>query len=265
MNLLVEFNILASIGDKFYHLNLTYLMRKSIFIVFLLAGLTLQSQTKTFIGVKAGGGASTAYMQHSIFPVFTEISWIPGSTAGLQITHFPHKYPTTMNAAIQWSLNWVQKGWRQQFSDLEIESHKTRINYIEMPLEAVMYIGDKNKYYFSVGFFLEYAISENVDSKPNEAVMNTTYPKLYQVGQSYFYPYNINRDFRLNYGPRGGAGVFRETNSGVFRLEFYFTFSIRSVYDYETPESAIPDLSLNYGVGVTLGYMFSLGKLNLVD
>lgn len=241
-------------------------MRKAVISLLFISIFCFSSaQTRTFIGFKAGGGASTAFMQHSIFPVFFDVSWLPGANAGFTVTHFSEKFETRFNTAIQLGINYSQKGWIQQFPDLEIPNHKTRINYLEVPLEAVMYLGNKNKYYISAGFYLEYAISDNVDPTPEEAVIDTEYSSLYRVGQSHFYRYDIDKDFRLNYGPRGGAGVFRETGIGVFRLEFFFTFSIRSTFDYEPIESAVPDLSLNYGAGVNLGYMFSLGKLQLTE
>lgn len=238
-------------------------MRSILGAVLIVASLSALAQTKTFVGLKVGGGASTAYMQHSLIPTVFDVSWIPGTTAGIQVTHFSHKYKSRVNSAIQFSVNYVQKGWLQKFEDTDEPNHTTRINYIEVPIEAVGYFGNKNKYYISAGFFVEYAVSDNVDPTPESATVNEEYPVLFDVGQSNFYRYDISKDQRLNYGPRAAGGIFRETSAGVFRLEAFFTFSIRSVFDFEPVESGVPDLSLNYGAGVTLSYMFSLGKLDL--
>ncbi len=238
-------------------------MRRILTLVFVIVCAMGFGQTKTFIGLKVGGGASTAYMQHSVIPTVFDISWLPGSTAGVQVTHFSAKYHSRVNSAIQLSVNYVQKGWLQKFPDTNEPNHSTRINYVEVPVEAIGYFGNKVKYYISAGFFLEYAISDQVDAIPASATVNEEYPALYDVGQSNFYRYDIEKDQRLNYGPRAAAGIFRETSAGVFRLEAFFSFSIRSTFDFEPIESGVPDLSLNYGSGLTLSYMFSFGKLEL--
>lgn len=224
--------------------------------------LGVLAQTKTFIGVKGGMGASTAYMQHSIIPLFIETQWLPGFHGGVQLTHFPEKYKSRINAGVQIGANYVQKGWVQRFRDTDEPKHKTRINYLEMPIEAVGYFGNKTKYFISAGFFVEYAVSANVDPTPASAVDDTETDNK-KVGPYHFYRFQLRNDHRLSYGPRGTVGVFRETDAGVFRLEAFFTFSVRSIYDYEPLQSGVPDLSLNYGAGISLGYMFSLGKLEL--
>ena len=180
------------------------------------------------------------------------------------MTHFPEKFKSKVNAGIQFGVNYAQKGWIQKFPGTTEEKHTTRINYLELPIDAVGYFGNRNKYYLSVGFFLEYAISADVDATPASAVddPDANFGTML-VGQSTFYRYEINKDNRLNYGPRGAVGVFRETGRGVLRLEAFFSFSIRSVYDYEPLESGIPDLSLNYGAGASISYMFSFGKLEI--
>jgi len=237
-------------------------MRAFLIFLIILGFFSAFCQTKTFVGVKAGAGATTAYMQHSVFPLIMEMAWTPGFNAGLQVTHFPEKYQSKINAAVQISVNYHQKGWVQEFIDSDVPNHKTRINYLEIPLEAVGYFGNRNKYYVSAGFFLEYALSANVDDTPPSAEPNEELDLL-KVGISDFHRYQIRQDHRFGYGPRGAVGVFRETNSGVFRLEAFFTFSVRSAFDFEPVDSGIPDLSLNYGAGVTIGYMFSFGDLDI--
>lgn len=224
--------------------------------------LLAQAQTKTFVGVKAGGGASSAYMQHSIIPLFMEIQWLPGFHGGIQVTHFPEKFRSRVNAAVQISVNYSQKGWVQRFKETDEPNHTTRINYIEIPVEAVGYFGNRNKYYISAGFFVEYAVGAKVDPTPDSAVPDDETDNLL-VGPYHFRRYRLQNDQRLSYGPRGAVGVFREVGKGVLRVEGFLTFSLRAAYDFEPIDSGVPDLSLNYGVGLSLGYMFSFGKLEL--
>lgn len=239
-------------------------MRSYFFIFVFSVSFFLNAQTKTFVGVKMGGGGSTVFMRHSVFPVIADIKWRPGVHGGILVTHFSQKLKSKINSGIQIGVNYVQKGWVQSFDDITETNHKTRIDYLEFPLEAIGYLGDKNKYYMSVGFFLEYAIRAKVDPTPATAKENAN-PDIgtKTVGQSTFYRYDLKKDNRINYGPRGAIGVFRETEIGVFRLEGFFSFSIRSVFDFEPIKSQIPNLSFNYGAGVSVSYMFSFGKLNI--
>ncbi len=232
-----------------------------ILLILILSSASL-AQTKTFIGIKGGTGVSTAYMRHSVIPLFIETQWLPGFNGGIQLTHFPEKFKSKVNAGIQIGVNYSQKGWVQRFKETDEPNHKTCINYVEIPIEAVGYFGNKNKYYISAGFFVEYALSADVDPTPASAVPDDNTDNM-RVGPYHFRRYELANDHRLSYGPRGAAGVFRETDIGVFRLEAFFTFSVRSIYDYEPLHSGVPDLSLNYGAGISLGYMFSLGKLDL--
>lgn len=235
-------------------------------ILSILFSLTLfigSSQTKTFVGVKAGGVMSTTYMGHSVLPFVTKMGWRPGFTGGVQVIHFSERFESKVNFGIQAGVNFSQKGWTQRFKG--IDNHKVGINYLEFPLEAVGYFGKENKYFVTAGMFVEYAISAKSDPVPDEAVQHPdeNRPKLFRVGESDFYPYDYKSDTKLNYGPRGSLGVFRELDKGVLKLEAFFTFSIRSTYDYEPIESGIPDLALNYTAGITVGYFFSFGKLDL--
>jgi hypothetical protein len=234
-------------------------------IVLITACLVFQmthAQTKTFVGVKAGVGLSTAFMQHSVYPIINEIGWKPGFHGGIQLTHFPFKYKARINAAIQIGVNYNQKGWVQKFVGTDEPDHHTRINYLEIPFEAVGYFGGENKYYVSAGFFVEYALSASVDDTPASAIDDPEIA-VQNGGISDFYRYSINQDHRLGYGPRGAVGVFRETDIGVFRLEAFLSFTVRSTFDFEPVDSGIPDLSLQYGAGLTLGYYFSFGDLEL--
>jgi hypothetical protein len=224
-------------------------MRHLLYFLLITSAGLLMAQTKTFVGLRGGGGVSSAYMSHSVFPVNIETAFIPGVHGGLAVMHFPHKYKSRINTGIQAGINISQQGWQQRFPIVGTQPHTTRINYLEFPVEAIGYAGNQNKYFFTLGFFVSYALSANVDPEPAD------------VGPYDFYRYDINKDNRLGYGPRASLGVFRETKYGTFRLEGFFTFNIRAAYDYEPIESGIPDLSLGYATGVSLGYFFSFGKL----
>ncbi len=210
------------------------------------------AQTKTLIGLKAGGGVSTIFMAHTLFPINAEVGIIPTVHAGIVFVHFPNTYDLAVNAGIQLGINYVQKGWSQSFPFTDTPDHVTRIDYIEVPLEAFGYLGNQNKYYLSAGIFVQQAIYRQVDAAPAD------------VGFSDFFLYDFNKDRRLGYGPRASAGAFRELNNGqTLKLEAYFTMNIRSVYDFEPITSGVPDQALTFSFGASVAYLFSFGDLKI--
>lgn len=227
-------------------------------------GILATAQTKTYLGLKIGGGTSSAFMRHSVFNIQTDIKFLSGFHGGIHLTHFPEKLKSKVNTGIQIGVTYIQKGWKQRFRDTNEPNHTTRINYLEIPIDGIIYFGNRNKYYVGVGFFFEYAISANVDRTPDSAEPNPDLTiKTLLVGESIFFKYRLSKDNRISYGPRGTIGVIRETDLGSFRFQVFYSFSLRSVFDFEPIETGIPDLALNFGVGASISYMFSFGKLEI--
>lgn len=204
---------------------------------------------ETFVGVKAGGHAGSAFIEHTIFNLNLNSSWNPGFHTGLMVKHFPKSRDIFFKAGIQFSVNYVQKGWRQLFLTGE-PTYSVEMNYIEIPIEAIGYFGNKNKYFITGGFYLESLLNYSKDPEPD----------LTNLGGQDYYTYEPDRDNTIGYGARLSAGMFREFSFGMLHLEGFFTYSFSNFIDPGDLTDRTPDLSNMYTVGASLGYLINLGK-----
>ncbi|WP_421764866.1 hypothetical protein [Ekhidna sp.] len=203
---------------------------------------------KTYVGVKAGGHASSAFIEHTIFNLNVNTTFLPGTSSGVFVKYLPKAANTFLNSGIQIGANYVQKGWRQTFLTDE-PSYTARMNYLEIPLEGFGYFGDRNKYFISAGFYTEFLLNTDLDPVP----------QLNNMGGADFYTYRAGRDRDIGYGARLGGGMFRDLSIGTFQLEGFFSYSFSNFIDPGDLTTERPDLSNHWAVGFTVGYMISLG------
>lgn len=202
----------------------------------------------TYVGIKAGGQASTAFIEHTIFNLNMNTTFLPGVNGGVFVKYLSKPGDTFLNSGIQFGVNYVQKGWRQTFLTNE-PSYTSRMNYIEVPIEGFGYFGGKNKYFISAGFYTEFLVSTDADPDPNAN----------NLGGADFYTYDEGRDRKIGYGARLGGGIFRDMSIGTFQLEGFFSYSFSNFINPGDLTTEIPDLSNHWMVGFTVGYMISLG------
>ncbi|WP_425392183.1 outer membrane beta-barrel protein [Ekhidna sp.] len=203
---------------------------------------------KTYVGVKAGGHASSVFIEHTIFNLNVNTTFLPGANGGVFLKYLPKPGDSFLNSGIQLGVNYVQKGWKQTFLTDE-PSYTARMNYLEIPLEGIGYFGGKNKYFISAGFYTEFLIDTDLDRTPN----------VDNLGGSDFYTYDPARDNQFGYGGRIGGGTFRDLSIGTFQLEGFFSYSFSNFIDPGDLTTETPDLSNHWVVGFTVGYMVSLG------
>ncbi len=202
----------------------------------------------TFVGVKAGGHVSSAFIEHTVFNLNLNSTFLPGASGGVFVKYLPEPGNSFLNSGIQFGVNYVQKGWKQTFLTDE-PSYTARMNYLEIPLEGFGYFGGQNKYFISAGLYMEFLVSEDLDEVPDS---NNT-------GAADFYTYDEDRDRQVGYGARLGGGMWRELSIGTFQLEGFFSYSFSNFIDAGDLTTETPDLSNHWMLGFTVGYMISFG------
>lgn len=226
------------------------------FFLFIISGLSLNAQIKGYIGIKGGGQLATAYFEHTIFNRDTRIitTFIPGYHGGVVAKIFTYQSQSSfLNAGFQTGLNYVSKGWRQTFRDTDEPGYETRMDYMELPLEAIIYAGKgKTKYFFTLGIFLEYLVDVKKDPDPNLDNIE---------GIHSFFPYMESRDRKFGYGGRVSVGLQRDFGFGTIHLDGFGTFSLRSMLEHGDLDSRIPDLSNHWTVGFSVAYLIPFGKM----
>lgn len=215
---------------------------------------------KTYIGVKAGGHAASSFIEHTIFNLNTNTSFVSGIHGGLFVKYFPKTRNTFLKSGLQLSVNYVQKGWKQVFLNGE-PSYKAEMNYLEVPIEAIGYFGNKNNYFITAGFYVEYLIQSKLDDLPTFDDNPTNDPdRVNLVGGQDFYTYEESRDNEIGYGARLSAGIFRDFSFGMLHLEGFFTYSFSNFIDPGDLTDRTPDISNLWTTGVSLGYLIPLKK-----
>jgi len=224
-------------------------MRLIGLICLLCLSMTVMAQ-KVFVGVKAGAHVSTAYIEHTIFAINVNTTFLPGAQGGIFVRYLPKPGDAFLNSGIQLGVNYVQKGWRQKFFDFEnLPTYTARMNYVEVPLEGIGYFGGKNKYFIAAGLHMEFLVSQSLDREPDAEDLISD-----------FYTYESSRDREVGYGARISGGLFRELSIGTFQVEGFFSYSFSNFINAGDLTTETPDISNHWLAGFTVGYMFSLSK-----
>lgn len=229
-------------------------MRIALLIVSVILIFSVNAQTKTYIGIKGGGHAGSAFIEHTIFRNNMNTTFKPGIHTGMFIKHFSKKRDIDINSGIQMSINYVQKGWEQKFLTDE-PNYAVRMNYLEIPVEGIGYFGNKNKYFVTIGFYFEMLLSSEKSKEPTEAERGGSAVD--------FYTYEAERDREFGYGGRTSAGIFRDFSFGSLHIEGFFTYSISNFIDPGKLTDETPDVSNLWTVGASIGYLIPFGKLKM--
>ncbi|GAB4235118.1 MAG: hypothetical protein Tsb0034_09100 [Ekhidna sp.] len=204
---------------------------------------------KTYVGIKSGGHVRSAFIDHTIFNLNTKTNFEPGIHGGVFFKYLPKTRDTFLKSGLQFSVIYVQKGWKQIFPTDE-PGFSVAMNYVEVPVEAIGYFGNKNNYFITAGFYLEYLLSHSSDPDPDPQNLG---------GQDVF-SYEPARDNEVGYGGRLSAGIFRDFSFGMLHLEGFFTYSFSNFIDAGDLTAEIPDISNLWTTGLSLGYLIQLNK-----
>lgn len=219
------------------------------------------AQTRSYVGLRAGGQASSAYIVHTIFPVNMDITFVETAHVGLVFRHFNFRStnPKALQAGFQSGINYIERGWQQSFPDeFDYQPYQTRLGYLEIPIEAVLYWGQKNtKFYLTMGLYYERLISNRAKNRPTEEQITEL-----EAVQTDFYEYDENRGDRMNgYGGRFAFGAFTDLPFGTIQLELFSSISFSGVFEFTNRSTAIPDQSNLYSIGLSAAYLLRFGKL----
>lgn len=229
-------------------------MTRIIFLssILALSGLAAYSQTKTYVGFRGGTNISSAYIEHTVFTLNTDIGFETGFNAGILVKHFSFRKKRNLNTGVQLSINYSQKGWSQSFDTGE-PTYSSRLNVLEVPIEAIISVGRKKlKYFVTAGFYGEYILGADQSPTPN----------LENLGRDEFYTYVDSRDNQVGYGLRGSAGLTRDFPFGTIHIEGAFSFSVSNFIKTEDRGDRLPDLSNLYVTGISIAYLIPFGKLD---
>jgi len=228
----------------------------TLFTFFFALSTLAVSQSKTFIGIRGGGQFSSAYITHTVRPYNFNSEFTQTINAGLVVKHFNFKSINKLgiNAGIQSGVNYVQKGWKQEFTPLSgIEPYEIQLDYLEFPIEAVLYGGKgSTKFFGTMGIYYERLIENKDSNRPNED----------ELGRDEFETYVRERDPEDGYGLRGSLGGMSTFPFGTLQLVAFSSVSFSGVFEFDNRTTEVPDQSNLYVIGVSLGYFIGFGKMD---
>lgn len=227
-------------------------MRILVGILLLVVSSALNAQVKGYVGLSGGGHFYTAYIEHTLYNTVMKTGFDPGYHGGIMFKLFTNQSPTSfLNAGLQSGLNYEVKGWRQTF-DTDEPTYHVKMDYITLPLEAIIYGGKrKTKVFWTLGVYIEQLV--NVQKDPT--------PDLENLGGQEFYTYEADRDREFGYGLRVSAGLHRDFPFGALHLDGFISYSASSFIKTDEFSDRLPDLTNHYMGGFTLAYLIPFGKM----
>lgn len=166
-------------------------------------------------------------------PVFSQIDFVPripqtmhqGISGGLSL-----KYISEKHLGILTELNFTQRGWTEDFTDLIPEhSYSRTLNYLELPIMTHIYFGDKVRFVVNIGPQVSYMLGDK--STMNDALSDYIDGVLAEDPD---FPIGIQYqpiDNRVDYGLVGGMGIEFNTAIGSFDLEGRYYFGLGDSFD----------------------------------
>ncbi len=215
------------------------------------------AQTRTDVGIRGGYQLSSAFINHTLFPVNLRTDFIPTYHFGVVVKHFSFRRPSGkgVHAGFQLGANYIERGWRQTFGlTSPLQPLDTKLGYLEFPIEAILYGGKgQTKFFGTLGIYYERLVTSETPEAPSDEDLEIT--------REDFYTYDPDRDPENGYGIRASLGAFVDLPFGTVQLEAFTSVSFSGVFEYGTRNTMIPDQSNLYSVGGSVSYFLSFGKL----
>lgn len=183
-----------------------------IFIAFLsFSGLSAQTvllePAQLHIGVTQGITGSMVVFIPNI--VDMDILW--GYNGGIV-----GRYVTEKGKGLQVELNFYQRGWKEKKGKNQINPYAQRLNYIEMPILAHFYLGNKSRFFFNLGPKIGYLVSHK------RLTDDSIDPNAYQ--------HNNKIKNYFDYGVAAGLGYQFTTPRHSFFIEARAGFSLQPIF-----------------------------------
>jgi hypothetical protein len=220
----------------------------ALILILLCSNSMLKAQThyasRVSVGVKGGVDFSRIFFNPSVTQKMAM-----GAVAGLQI-----KYVEESHFGLIAELNLEQRGWKEDFEETQY-SYKRTVNYIQIPVLAHIYFGNRGQFFFNAGPEIGFKIGEststnfdvaNISSLPDMPSKKLNTDEMF-----------MDADQKIDYGISVGLGgeFFVNPRHSVL-LEARFYYGLGNVLKSGRQESFSASNSMS--VMATLGYFFRI-------
>lgn len=137
------------------HINERLMAALSVFLLgFSLFPAFGQSHFSSRVDLGARGGITLSEVM--FHPAITQ-KFGMGETFG-----FTFRYSEENHFGLIAELNFVQRGWAENFEDLPYSYHRT-LNYLELPVMSHIYFGKRGKFFFNAGPEVSYFVGDKIN------------------------------------------------------------------------------------------------------
>ncbi len=225
------------------------MMRKLIIILALIGGQIAYGQqhysANIAVGVKAG-----ATFSQTMFSPGVDQSFFRGYTGGVAFRYIEEKH-----FGLIAELNFQQRGWKEKFDETSY-AFQRQLSYLQIPLLAHIYFGNKAKFFFNAGPEIGFLIGENIKSNFNYTDL-TRLPSDFPIENRSTEQFSMDIKNKIDYGISAGIGtelVLKKRHSIVLEGRFYY--GLNNIFSDH--KSDVFAASNGMSALVTLGYMFRI-------
>jgi hypothetical protein len=152
---------------------------------------------------------------------YSSVLFVPSVKQGIPIGYWgglTYKYQNERLFGLQVELNFIQKGWEEEFENTE-NTYQRTLNYIELPFITHIVMGKRKlKYYVNLGTSFGYLLSENENKKLSEEITEKEY-------------YGKKAEKKVEYSGFGDVGIVYDSNIGEFQAGFRYIFSFTDIFN----------------------------------
>ena len=223
------------------------ILRSVVTAAALIVTVSAAGQTHYKPHISVGGHGGVAISRMSFSPEVPQ-SWIIGPNIGVHA-----RYAEERLVGIVAELNFVQRGWKENFEDDPSLSYSRTLTYITLPIMTHINFGsDRFRFVFNLGpefgIMIGNSISSNFDyTNPGDLLPSTRRYHQMSMDIKNIFDYGITAGFGMEYylSPRNSVSV-----------EARFYYGLGNIF----PSSKSDEFgaSRSMSIGVTAGYSFRL-------
>ena len=211
------------------------------------AAVTAQTHYSSNVSVGVRGGADISQVFFS--PTVEQKLFNLGMTGGVMI-----RYIEEDHFGLIAELNFVQRGWKENFEEAPYE-YKRTLNYLELPVLAHIYFGRRGKFFFNAGpqvaLFLGESTKANFDPEKMESLPGFPYKNRMNSQML------MEATQKVDYGISAGlGGEFNINRKNSISLEARFYYGLGNVFPSKRTDTF--SASNQMSISLTLGYWFRI-------
>lgn len=211
-----------------------------------MASLSANAQThyssNVAIGVKGGVDFSRVFFNPSV-----DQKMKIGMSGG-----FMFRYIEENHFGLIAELNFVQRGWEEDFEDAPYNYSRT-LNYLELPVMAHIFFGRRGKFFFNAGPQVGLFLGDKVKANFNPSKMTSLpgFPVNNRMNQQML----LDVKQKIDYGISAGLGAeFNLSKRNSIALEARFYYGLGNIFSAK--RSDVYSASNQMSIVGTIGYWF---------